>query len=70
MLVESFPSPLLQHSIRGPYHRPQVSASLHVILLQLGQYVFPVGIFAQGGDVWSNLNTEKKYDQQKLISKM
>lgn len=45
----------LHEAVGGPANGPQVRATLHVVLLQLGQDVLAVGIFAQGGDVGPDL---------------
>lgn len=39
-------------------NRPKINPVLHVILLQLGQDVFPVRVFAESGNVRSDLGDE------------
>lgn len=45
----------LHDAVRGATQRAQVDAVLHVVLLQLGQDVFSVRVFPQGGDVGPDL---------------
>lgn len=47
-------------AVGGPANGPQVHAVLHVVLLQLGQDVFAVGVFAQGGDVRPDLGDKRR----------
>lgn len=52
---------LLQHPIWWSANWPQISAVLQVILFQLGQNVFAIGVFTQSCDVGSNLQEETCY---------
>lgn len=45
----------LHDAIRRSAEGTQVDAVLHVVLLQLGQDVFPIRVLPQGGDVGPDL---------------
>ena len=45
----------LHEAVGGPPDGSEVSAALHVVLLQLGQDVLSVGVLAQGGNMRPNL---------------
>lgn len=49
----------LHDAVRWAAERTQVNAILHVVLLQLGQDVFSIGILPQGGDMGPDLHGDK-----------
>lgn len=47
-------------AVGGAADGPEVNPVLHVVLLQLGQDVFAVGVLAQGGDVRPDLGGKRE----------
>jgi len=47
-------------AVRWPADGPQVHPVLHVVLLQLGQNVFAIGVLTQGSDVRPDLGEKRR----------
>lgn len=60
---ELLPVAASDDAVGWPTNGPQVHPVLHVVLLQLGQNVFAIGVFTQGRNVRPDLGDKRRVSE-------